>query len=180
MFKKSLSDVGLALASLFLFYGSVPALAQSWSTMTQAQRNEVVLSAGEGMNDSNIGRYGGQCKTWVQNIVWAASKYTVWLPTNASDNYQWALYPGDHVVQMTPVVGPQNPLSLQPGWILQLARQNNAGPHTAIVVMASNSGIVLLDSNWAPPNAGIIAMHAMTWVQFNSAFARYTAYEVAW
>jgi hypothetical protein len=181
MFKKHLRFVGLTLVSSFFLLGSVPAvMAQNWQSMTQPQRNQAIISTAEGVNDSKIGTFGGPCKVFVQNVVSTASKGAVWVPSNSTTNYyQWNLLPGDNVIQMSPTVGPINLLALQPGWILQLERANNAGPHTAIVVMVSTSGIVLLDSNWVgPANSQLIGMHTMLWSAFNSAFVRLTAYEI--
>ena len=145
--------------------------------MSQQQRNEAIIHEGEGVNNSNLGTVSGlECKPWVQKIVYAASKNAVWIPATSPNDYQWQIVPGDNVIQVTPTTGPIDPLSLQPGWILQLQRTNNAGPHTAIVVMATSSGIVLLDSNYIATNT--VGMHLMSWASFNKAFLRYTAYQI--
>jgi hypothetical protein len=153
----------------------------SWQSMTQQQRNQAIINAGlnghsvSGVPPIALYNIGLECKPWVQWVVSNASNNWVSLPATAPDNYQW--HPGAHVVQMSSTLP-----SLQPGWILQLQRANNAGPHTAIVLSASTAGIYLFDSNWVdwPQIQNEVGIHFMTWPQFNSAFTQYSVYEIAW
>lgn len=156
--------------------------------MTQQQRNQAIITTGEGVNGSNLGKYSGQqCKPWVTSVILTASQNSVQLPATETDGYQWNIIPGDSVVQMSSGSYPFSVSTLQilqPGWILQLEEnvsfQNEyktPGPHTAIVLSISALGVItLLDSNWVATDT--IGIHSITLAQFNSYFARYTAYEI--
>jgi hypothetical protein len=149
--------------------------------MTQQQRNQAIITTGlnghslSGVPPIALYNSGLQCKPWVQWVVSNASSGWVSLPATEPNNYQWNA--GAHVVQMSSTLA-----SLQPGWILQLQRANNAGPHTAIVLSASTAGIYFLDSNWVewPQVQNEVAVHFMTLPQFNSAFTEYSIYQIGW
>jgi hypothetical protein len=165
MFKKTFSVSGLTLAALLLLCSFVPAMAQSWNSLTQTQRNDEIVNAGT----PDIGKYGGECKTWVQNLVYATSKYQVWLPSTEPNNYMWQ-YSNN-------VVGVNMPIQyVQVGWILQLKLKSTGGPHTAIVFAVQSGGVWLLDSNWDLD--GIVRLHYMTFATFNNTFSAFSAYFV--
>jgi len=167
------------------YLGQTPfTVTPTWQSMSQQQRNQAIINAGlnghtysQGTASQSLYYSGLQCKPWVTSVVSTASSGAVSLPATASDGYQWNSSP--HVMTMS-----SNLQALQPGWILQLeesasfiARNKSAtGPHTAIVLSVSPTGIYLLDSNWVATNT--VGVHFMTWADLKNDFVYYTVYQI--
>jgi len=174
--------------------GSPPS-GQSWDLMSQQQRNQAIINAGLNGYAYTPGArealyYSGlDCKLWIQQVVVpTASGNTVTIPrTDDATGYQWN--PAPHIYQISSqFITPQQPpnlAALQRGWILQveetvwfMSQYNEPGPHTAIVLSASDQGVELLDSNWV--DVGYVGVHTISAQNFVKYFAAYSVYEIGW
>ncbi len=134
--------VSTLLSALLLFACMGTAFA-GWHDLTQAQRNQAIINEA---NSYSNGSYGGQCKVWVQNVVYDASGSSVWLPTNA-DNCSWNYSP--YAVARCGLLD----------WVsageiiqMQLSSAYGSGPHTLIVTSNNGSQITVKESNWCSGN----------------------------
>lgn len=163
------------LVCMGLAFGTAPSAKANgsnwWHSSTQPQRDQYILNQGA----SAVGSYGGQCKAWVQNVVYAASGNHVWLPLNQAspNNYMWAYDPNNHAsgacmyIEYAPV-----------GWIVQM-RLSDGTAHTAIVAGKSSTTITFLDSNWQHDET--VRYHTLTYTQFYNMLAStwsFTVYHV--
>ena len=160
---------GAIIAFVLFFVCGVQASAQSWASLTQAQRNQAIVNEANSWSD---GTQGGQCKVWVQNVVWAASGATVWLPTNA-DNCTWNY--SVHVVGRCALLG-----SVSAGEIIQmqLSSVNGGGPHTFIITANNGSSITVKESNWCSGNCEKVDTRTLTYQQFYDMVGCYSVYYV--
>lgn len=157
--KLVLGSVGLmVLCSMFLFEGKASAQAACnpsssnyysciwWHyQLNQIQRDLWIDN--QGYTDAANHIYGGECKVYVQNLVWGVSHGVVWLPQNAND---WSWKPDPNVVQVyAPWWG------LYKGQIVQMRIQFGSGtygPHTAVVDGIDLYGVWFIASTG--PSAG--------------------------
>jgi hypothetical protein len=142
-----------------------------WSSLTQQQRNQAVVSRAV----QQVGQVTGQqCKEWVRSVVSGASSGSVLLPPNQSNGWQW--HTSAHVRLLGHNVCPAN---LAPGHVVQMVQASGL-PHTAIVQSVGYSGMTWLDANWVNYNhpVGTVASHAITWAQFYGFAAHYSFYEI--
>lgn len=142
-----------------------------WSSRTQAQRNQAIVSRAL----QQLGQVTGlQCKEWVRVVVSSASQGEVAIPPNSSNGWQWHSHPRVRLVAQNVC-----PANLQPGHIVQL-RQTNGLPHTAIVRTVGYAGMTWVDANWVNFNspAGTVASHAVSWSTFYRIASQYSFYEI--
>lgn len=161
-----------AIIAFVLFFAcAMESQAQTpWAAMTQAQRNQAIVAEA---NSWTTGSHGGQCKVWVQNVVWAASGSTVWLPLNA-DNCSWN-YSG-HVVGRCGLID-----GVSPGEIIQmqLSSAYGSGPHTLIVTANNGSSITIRESNWCKLNCELVGPpRTLTYQEFYNMVGCYSIYYV--
>jgi hypothetical protein len=163
--KKSLLFVCLIVACLAL-----NSLAYAgWHDLTQAQRNQAIVDEA---NSWNNGDDGGQCKVWVQSVVYDASDDTVWLPTN-NGYCSWNSH--------TYVVGrSQDIVYVLPGEIvqMQLSSAYGSGPHTFIVVSKGLYGITVKESNWCADDCEEVGTRYITFINFNNQADCYTLHYI--
>lgn len=72
---------------------------------------------------ADLGKWGGQCKRWVQDVVYAASGNMVRVPTTRSSPYDYMWNSGAYVVGMS-----TNIRNVKPGWIVQMKWKKTGGP----------------------------------------------------
>jgi len=136
------------LAALCLLLASPQAHAQSASfwwhyLMTQNGRGYTIVNSAQ---QHGNGSYGGQCKAWVQNVVWQASRGVVWLPQN-DPSCMWRWRQSSDVR----IVASDYRIYLRPGQIVQAQVRLGSGalsPHTMIVLWQNGDTISVIESNW--------------------------------
>lgn len=141
-----------------------------WHDLTQTQRNQAIVSEANSWSD---GSDGGQCKEWVQaDVVWEASDYTVWLPTN-NGYCTWNYHP--YVVGRSALLG-----WVSPGEIIQMQLSNTygGGPHTLIVTSNNGSQITVKESNWCSDNCEEVESRTLTYQQFYDMVDCYSVFYV--
>ena len=165
---KSLAFIVL-LVIITLFIGTNSSFA-GWHEWSQSSRNQAIVNEANSWSD---GSYGGQCKVWIQgSVVWEASNYSVWLPTNY-DYCSWNYHPY--------VVGRSAMLNyVQPGEIIQmkLKSANGGGPHTIVITANNGSSITFKESNWCSNNCGLVGHRTLTYSQFYNMVDCYSIYYV--
>lgn len=129
----------------------------SWHGMTQAQRNNALINRAY----QEVNTKGGQCKEWIQKMVYAASGNHVWLPVNnpSPNDWYWVSdQPRWHPTGMSTMLE-----WITPGYIIQM-RLDGGIPHTAIVASKDSMGLTLIDSNWFIQSAPeIVKIHYITY-----------------
>ncbi len=140
------------------------------NSLNQTQRNQAIVSAAW----PYIGRQGGQCKVWVQNVVYSASRNHVWLPQNASapNDYYWQADPQWHAVGMSLPIE-----YVKPGYIIQMRLKATNGPHTAIVYAVGRS-LALIESNFLPPGGEMVHVRTIDFSTFKSQVSAYSVYYI--
>lgn len=138
-----------------------------WNQMTQAEREWQVVQVAI----LDQGKIGGQCKVWVQDVVWRASGRQVWLPANAGSGSTYGI-----TWESSPkVVGQSGGISgARVGQIVQMRIRTNLGvtPHTAIITRIGSSDMEWIDSNWVGPNK--VGTHTMKLKDFNKNVISYS------
>ena len=132
----------------------------SWHALPQTDRNQKILDRaykdlGKYLGDPEDWR-PGQCKTWVQDVVFAASNGAVQLPLNHPEKDRWIDDPENTDSEYC--IGRCGPItSARPGEIVQVRWKTSfsAPPrdlHTFIVVSVNATTITVIDSNWIGGN----------------------------
>ena len=124
---------------LGLFLSSVPQAIAGWHEWSQTTRNQAIVDK----SYADLGKWGGQCKKWVQKVVSLASGGAVTIPGNMPDPNDYRWYSGAYVVGMI-----TNIRNVKPGWIVQMKFKSNGVPHTFIVVGVTSSGMYVVESNY--------------------------------
>lgn len=128
----------------------------SWHSMTQTQKNNALINRAY----QDVNTTGGQCKVWIQNMVYATSGSHVWLPVNnpSPNDWYWVYDPNGHAIGMSTMLE-----WITPGYIIQM-RLDGGIPHTAIVVSKDSAGLTLVDSNWFTQSApNVVKIHYITY-----------------
>lgn len=150
--------------------GQIRANGNVWweNSLNQTQRNQAIVSAAW----PYIGQHGGQCKEWVQNVVWVASRNHVWLPLNAAapNDYYWQYDYNYHAVGMNMPIE-----NVKPGYIIQM-RMRTGIPHTAIVYAVGSTGLAFIESNWFKDE--MVHVRTINFSTFRSEVANYTVYYI--
>lgn len=142
-----------------------------WPSWTQGYRNSVLLSVGY----QDIGRYGGLCKVWVQNLVSRVTDGRVIVPSTMSNRYMWNVDPLGHISGQSISIR-----NVQPGQVVQMA-WGTSKLHTFILASKTADGMYWLDSNWADPPDSIVRYHYVSydkWYSFDN--LRYSVYTIGW
>jgi hypothetical protein len=143
------------------------------SMLNDSGRNSLILRNAQNYYD---GQYGGQCKVWAQNVVYAASRKVVWLPQN--DPYcDWRWLASANVVAT--YSDRWDGVPWWPGQIIQAqVRTANGGtsPHTMIVVAVNASSITVIESNWRGDER--VRRRTASWADFKRPIVHYTIYQV--
>ncbi len=144
--------------------------------LTQAGRNNAIYWTAQSVPN---GTYGGQCKVWVQNVVWNASNRTVWLPTNSSNcDWMWNWSSDVEIVAQDRWDG----VAFRPGQIVQAQVRYSqwpyTSPHTMIIAWADANYVSVIESNFGSGNYERVNRRTVTWAQFKSSIIHYTLYNV--
>jgi hypothetical protein len=142
--------------------------------LTDAGRNYWILGEAQSYPD---GAYGGQCKSWVQQVVWEASDYNVWLPQNSPGcDWQWNWSPNVQAIASDRWDG----FPLLAGQIIQAQVRYSqwpyTSPHTMIVVNANAQNITVIESNYSSPLR--VQRRTVSWNDFRRDVIHYTLYQV--
>ena len=140
----------------------------------------------------SVGGYGGQCKAWVQQLVWNVSGIYVfsycsadswwpkrWLPSNLPSGSGWYSASFANVI-----ASGTRGLSgawwlLKPGNVVQFTHSAITGritPHTIIIQQTSSSGFWVVDANWA--SDGKIQRHFIDKIWLDRYSLAWTAYQI--
>lgn len=148
----------------------------SWTSMTQTQRNQALVSYGLPL----VGSWGAQCKEFARTVVKGASQAAGGPqrdipPTQSPPNdYMWVNDPTNYPY----VIGMSAPIqNVSIGWILQL-RMFSGIPHTFIVSGKDAGGVWMLDSNWSSNNDEIVRNHYKTFTDFTNTFQSWSCYYI--
>ena len=174
---------GAIIAFALFFVCAMRADAQSWTSLSQSQRNALIVAQAR----HDVGLTGGNCKTWVNNVVYVASSYVRNLPatatwpatgeTNAA--YWWNPYDPNfaYVTGQTA----QNLSTVPSGSIIQMRVKNQSTgvtyPHTAIVESNYNGTMYLLESNYRIPYV-VTRRGPLTYADFLATLENPTYYTV--
>lgn len=158
-----------AFVFTWIFAINVGVATAGWHEWSQAARNQAIVNEANSYDD---GDDGGQCKVWVQNVVYDASSGSVWPPTNA-DNCSWNYSP--YVVGRSALLG-----SVAAGEIIQmqLSSSYGSGPHTLIVTGNNGSQITVKESNWCSGNCEEVGSRTLTYQQFYNMVDCYSVYYI--
>lgn len=160
----------ISLVAITLLWGGVATAHQtkSWHYLTQSQRNWYIIDSAW----QDLGKVGGQCKAWVQNVVYRASAYHVWLPPNnySPYDYYWQYDYNGHAIGMSMPIE-----YVQPGYIIQM-RLKSGTPHTAIVYNIGPYSITFIESNWFQDET--VHVRTLDFSTFRSQVSAYTVYYV--
>jgi len=158
----------------------------SWSSLSDEERNKEILAKAK----TWINKEGGQCKTWIQVVVDAASDRTSHLPLNyieAGDMYnkaKWQDSPNVEVVWQGAYHSPAGfPGSIKPGNIIQfrfLGNHNNSddatGLHTALIKSVDSLSMTWIDSNWKGKE--LVRQHVFSISDWSEKIEAWTVYQV--
>ena len=152
-----------------------------WHNLVDSERNQLILDEAQ----SQVGCYGGQCKAWVQNVVWDASWDTVWLPLNyynPGDTYHLARWSPENsdvsvVLRSTSLISNYAGW-FKPGQIIQMRHHAGASntPHTMIIKLAMPWGFMVIDSNW--DGTGYVSEHWISASWLDSYVDAWTVYQI--
>jgi len=175
------------LISIFLFYGcqkdnetfkqasvsvaeprSKVASVVAWHNLTQAQRNQAILTRAY----QNNGQYVNMnCKQWASRVVLDASASCVTLPLTNINDWYWEASPN--------VSGRSGLLQYAvPGEIVQMKVISSNGPHTAIVYSITSTQVTFIESNWCKPPCNIVNLRTLTFTTFYGQVSNYTIYKI--
>lgn len=115
-----------------------PLMHREWHDLSQSQRNQKILQRAY----QDLGQKKGQCKPWVQDVVFAASNGAVYPPKNHPLKDRWRNDPKNTDSEYC--IGRCGPItSASPGEIVQVRWKANVNPpdnlHTFIVVSVNAS-----------------------------------------
>lgn len=170
------SCVGFLLLACLAGIG-VPALGGDYSyqwhyLLTQRGRNNRIAEVAQGYR---MGQKTGQCKVWVQNVVYEASWGEVWPPSNHS-SYDWKWKSHRHV----DIVAVDNwSVRMKRGQIIQAQvklRNGGVGPHTMIVLDADSDSISVIESNYSGDER--VGRRTFSRSKFRSSTVHFTLYEI--
>lgn len=155
---------------------SVLSLAPDWVSMTQTQRNSLIITTAKKYNNT-IYTGQGQCKGWVQTVVLNASGGLVQLPANqtspAGNEYKWVTS-GSGTPQY--ILYPNSCVPIQyaqPGCIVQMYFKTlsttppHVDPHTMIILAVNQAAgtMDIIDCNRSATNA-VSIYYGMTFAYF--------------
>ena len=155
-----------AIIAFVLFFACGMASAQSWTSLTQAQRNQAIINSGLSL----LGSSGLNCKDFariaVQNASITAGGPQRNIPSTQPDPYDFMWYSDPYAI------GQSTTMQLAPlGWIIQMRLRSTSQPyyvipHTAILYSRDANGFTFLDSNWFNDNT--VRLHYMTYTEFDN------------
>lgn len=173
----------LTLVCAFGFLGNTKTEAQVYGPyawwhyqLPQGGRNYFIWLTAQSVPNST---YGGQCKEWVQNVVWRASYGTVWLPQN-NPYCDWMWYWSNDVE----IVAEDrwDGVPMYSGQIIQAQVRYShwpyTSPHTMIVDWANANYISVIECNYGAGNSLRVSRRTVTWAQFRANTIHYTLYNV--
>ena len=164
----------------------MPTQCLSWHALPQVDRNQKILDRAYRDEDKYVGDPNnwltGQCKAWVQVVVYAASNGEVQLPLNhPTDFSRWIDDPENTDSEYC--IGRRGSiLSAKPGEIVQVRWKDTykEGPnnlHTFIVVSVNFFKITVIDSNWEEDRT--VREHEIFTYQFDNDMAEsFTIYSI--
>ena len=145
--------------------------AIGWHDLTQAQRNQAILSRAYQDNGQYVGL---DCKQWVKAVVAAASDNCVLFPLRANGPYDWYW-------NIEPYINGRLGLiqSAVPGEIIRMIIKSNGGPHVAIVAGITSTQITFIESNWCNSAAcKTVSTRTMAFSVFYDQVSDYAIYRI--
>jgi hypothetical protein len=140
----------------------------AWEKLSQATKDSKILNLA---NSENGTVYTGpnQCKGWVTSEVLAASSGAINIPQTCGDQRYWATDPCMPIYGRSTLITNVGPADiLQMYWYVRYADGTfHLEPHTAIVVSKNSTGMVWVDCNYVGPGNNNIAIHPMSYADFN-------------
>ena len=139
-----------------------------WHEQPQEKRNQQIITEAK----KDTGKQGGQCKTWIRNVIDRVSEGKVHLPSN--DPQQFHRWRNSDAVRVheTPIEG------AHPGTIVQMWLETDgySGPHTAIILEASKNEITFIESNFGWDEK--VGVRKTTPEKFTATIRAFTVYQV--
>ena len=141
-----------------------------WTGLTIQQKKTAIIN---NALSYAIGSFGGECKVWVQNVVYAASNHVL-LPQNnpAPYDYYWQT---DYHYHVAPQWG-RTIENVERGDMVQM-HLTNGYPHTIIILYNDVvSGTIKFRESNVPLGSGKVNERIQTYAQFKAAVTGYTIY----
>jgi hypothetical protein len=145
----------------------------AWHQLSDRERGMRLISAALFWN----GRYGGECKEWIQKVVKNVTNGHVLVPANtAIVTHRWVSDSSGHILDLGATIS-----SARFGDIVQMVirdRSGNSIGHTAIIGSNSGSSITWLESNYRGDKI-VTVNRVQSHQQFLSSLnGRYTVYRI--
>lgn len=169
MKKRTMCTMFVALLGFFAMAEKASAQSSSWwHYLSQYERDRAIcqmaLSYPNGYYFTNN---GGECKEWVREVVYRASRGAVTIPANATSS-TWVWSP--NVAQYWPQYPSRGDI-IQMQWSTTL--------HTMIVLSSDNYGINVIDCNWYNrTNYSQVFRHTISWTSFRANATAYSVYYI--
>jgi len=163
--------VAAALGHAALVQAHSPSGAVPWHDISQEFRNYLIVQYGS----LDRGKIGGECKPWVQDVVYRASGQHVWLPQTVPDANGWYWADDPHVGRRDGA----DIIEIDPGEIVQMQWRFLNGettPHTFIVWQTYWHGFDWLDSNWVATNT--VGTHYCSYETFDAQVIQWTGHYI--
>lgn len=135
-----------------------------WHCMTQAAREGAIIYRAYQDDGKKVGL---NCKEWARKVVYDASGGAVWLPSTNSSNYYWEPHP--YVYGFSSLLQYAHSGDIvQMRWKAAL----NYGPHTAIIIQVSSTGVCFMELNYL--NDLTVRIRSLTHAEFYNQVDLYT------
>ncbi len=171
---KALRSLFAAVVAASAVIFSASAFATDWHSMTQTERDHAILFQG----NVDIGKYEGQCKTWIQaRVVPIASAGAVSVPPNYDPTLDYMWKSGTYLVRSSLAISDPN---VHVGTIVQMRIHTSGGgitPHTAIISLKDANGITWLESNYYG-NGGVTNTRHQTYQEFYNSLENSNTYSL--
>ena len=171
----NLVRAGLVLALALVASLSYPSWAHDnakWHDLSTKSKGMTIISAGL----ADVGKSGGTCKVWVQNVVTRATG-GVQVPKNTKEvTDSWEKDTSGHISNL----GKKSIATSKPGDIVQMIvtlADGTQSSHTAIVASNNGKEITWLESNW-PIGSKVSSSRKQSIANFKEKTVSYTVYRV--
>jgi hypothetical protein len=162
-----------ALIAATLAVASASSYALDWATMTQEQRNNMILGYAASVPTNTT---GGQCYPWVKAVAANASGNSTILEGTWAGEKSWWNQNGHVGV----VYGDIADTWVKPGMAVQMlikhASWPNGMPHTFIIGAKDAGGFWMHDSNWVASEK--VGHHYITYTDFRSKLYSPSSYSI--
>ena len=141
-----------------------------WRALTQAQRDQAVVSRANADNTKYVGL---NCKEWARRVVLDASRGTVNLPSTLPNASGWYFSASPYLVNVGSIRDARTGNVVQVNWRLS---SGAITPHTMIVTSNTADGINVIESNWSASLT--VSRRFISYATFGSKVTAYTVYRV--